>query len=345
MHIAMIGVDFNSANIEVRERFSFTASRKRWALAEICPRYAESAVILATCNRTEIYLVSEKRLADMALTEIFLHVTESSAALLNGRYYIYREWSAADYLFELACGLHSMILGEDQITTQVNEAAKLAIESGTGGPLINTLFRHGVTCGKRAKTSVNIKHLSPSVVEGAIQLLEPVFTLPKARVLVIGSGIMGRLTAEKLLEKGCSVCMTVRQYKNQPAMAFECGSEKIALFETVSYEDRIKRLEWADVVVSATKSPHFTLTKTMLEECTATPKYFLDLALPRDIDPEISSIQGVQCWNVDDISAGVSPYDLDDIERIKSVIAQQKEKFYGWLNFRNHDKRAGADGF
>lgn len=323
----MIGTDYKTAQIELRERISLTASGVQRALKGLKAQ-GLCGIILSTCNRTELYLASNEVLTKSRLKQLFFAMGETDFDPQLLPLYFYRDQELKRYLFELACGLHSMILGEDQIITQVGDAAALGIECKAGCPELNTLFRHAVTCAKKAKTQVALKQISPSIVSLSIKRLAPYFQKHKnPSVLIIGNGEMGRLAAKEFTEAGCSVCMTLRSYKyTETVIPAGCS--------VIPYDGREELLEKSDIVVSATKSPHHTLELSMVEKLKKKPAFIFDLALPRDIDPKIRGLSDICCYDVDDLGSDSFANNREAMEKINLIISEQLEKYGDWLNFQ-----------
>lgn len=325
MKLALIGVDYKTADIELREKISFTHSAIIKALNIVKQRSIISgAVIISTCNRTELYISSNEPIQKNDIISIFCDAVGLDEISLKQSVYIKTNEIALNYLFELSCGLHSMILGEDQIISQVNEAITIASQNNSSDSFLNTLFRHAVTCAKKVKSKIVLKHLSPSVASKGIELLDKYITNnPKATALVIGNGEVGRLSSELLLKRGCEVYMTLRTYKNKPNIVpIGC--------KTIAYDNRVDFLSSADIVVSATKSPHHTLTFEMLNNIKQKPKYIVDLGVPRDIDPKIREYSEINCFNVDDIGNSFCEQNMNELLEIKNMISYQYQKFNDW---------------
>ncbi len=333
MHLIMAGIDHTTADISIREKASLTSERVEEPLTRTKEDRTLNAVILSTCNRTEIYFATENFCTENKAIEVFSSYTDIPTQVFHQYGIVRRDSEAVGYLFELACGLHSLILGEDQIITQVNDAAKKAQQFGASDAYLNTLFRHAVTCAKRAKSEVNIRFISPSIVSAAINMLcNKVNDLTGMHVLVIGNGEMGRLAASLLVAQGCKVKMTLRSYRHgETIIPDKCTS--------IPYQDRISELAWADVVFSATKSPHFTIKSDMLDEECTLPKYFFDLALPRDIEPSIAEKFSVEINDVDSIGCSKSCYDTNEITKIHNIVASQQQKFIDWQAYRSMGER------
>lgn len=318
----MIGLDYNQSSIEVREKMSLTTGNICDRLHEIHNKYNVGVVILSTCNRTEFYFSSDNVLSDSQLVEIFLDSANTQIS-----YYIKRDDQLVNYLFELGCGLHSMIIGEDQIITQVSEAVYLSTKEKVGNSAINTLFRHSVTCSKAAKTDVNIQFISPSIVSGAVNVAKKeIGCLTGKKVLVIGNGEMGRLATELFVKEKCETYMTLRSYKHKIAVVLNgC--------KVVNYKERQELYNSVDVIISATKSPHHTVYYDDIVCLEHKPSYIFDLAVPRDVEPTIKEIENIKCFDVDDIGDGGNFIDKKQIDEIYKIIDNQKVKFSKWLDF------------
>jgi glutamyl-tRNA reductase len=323
--IRMASLDYHLADLTMRERFSFTAPSAADEMVRIrALPGVTGAVLLATCNRTELFLsLSDESGPDPAalLAESAGYAPEACREYLVEA----SDLDAVRHLMEVACGLQSMILCEDQIITQVRAAAARARALHTSSPVLETMFRFAVTAAKKAKTAVQIKAVPRSSADRAVELLRQHFaSLSGRRGLVIGNGEMGRLCAEKLAELGCDTAVTLRSYhRGQTIVPFGC--------RTVPYEARAQAMELVDFVVSATVSPHYTVSRDMVEKLTRRPEIFIDLALPRDIDPAVAAC-GVTCLNIDDMVTAAEQrlQSADGIARIEAIIDGQLEQFRQW---------------
>ncbi|MGI5897339.1 MAG: glutamyl-tRNA reductase [Oscillospiraceae bacterium] len=326
MDVAMVGIDYNSAGVELRERFALTASRGL-SLAEVLVRRhgAAGCLVLSTCNRTEVWCSG----LDGELLPLVLEETGHTAE--HARYFVCRRGSeAVRYLMELGCGMHSQIFGEDQILAQLKEALRFSREHKFAGPVLETLFRTAITAAKQVKTKVRLTVKDTSVPERAIRLLEQRYGgLVGKRCLVIGNGEMGRLTAELLVSKGCEVLMTLRRYRNGQAVIPQgCG--------IILYEERYHSLPEQDFVFSATLSPHYTLEAGRIRE-TGFRKgcVLVDLAVPRDIDPAARALEGLTVYDMDDLGAEPS-VDPESLRAAKLLLKQAADDFEQWADCRSH---------
>jgi glutamyl-tRNA reductase len=323
----MASIDHTTAPIELREKLSFTKLMIRTIVGEIKKQSGIlGVVLLCTCNRTEIYLSSERNNIDPV--QILCGKADINDGTIMNMFVIKKDEAATHHLMEVACGLRSMILGEDQIISQVKDAAVLAREEKVIDPVLETLFRLCVTAGKKVRSQVRIKAVSTSVAQQAVKLLsEHIGELNDIKALVIGNGEIGRLCAEKLVEAGCSVTMTLRTYKHgQTIIPDGC--------ETIEYDKRSISLSSVDVVFSATTSPHHTLTYDMLSQLKTKPSYIFDLAVPRDVDPQIEKINEIICFNIDTIGKTAPVDNSQEIKLANALIDEYAQRFFHWIDYR-----------
>ena len=328
MKLLMIGIDYHTASVEEREPFAFTdsgATRFMKSVKETDPN--ASCIVLSTCNRTELWFYN--------LTPDPLDYLFSQLSLLkdSGRELFVRRAGAEAvfYLMELASGLHSQILGEDQIVSQVREALNRARECCKPDPVLDTLFRMAVTAAKKVKTETRIGSRDTSVPERAVSILEDKYGSFKGKqCLVIGNGEMGRLLAAWLVHKGACVSMTLRQYRKQDVMIpAGCG--------VVSYQDRYSAMGAMEFIFSATRSPHYTIRAQQAAETFKEHRsyVFTDLAVPRDLDPGLAELPGCCLLDMDDLGLQVSADD-GELKKAEEIICEQSDEFMNWYYFRDY---------
>lgn len=320
--ILMAGIDYTRANIAQREALSFVAGQVSTLLTDI-RRHTGIAgcTLISTCNRTELYL-SATTIVDPAT----LLCTAAGVApeRFEGIFVRRTGADAVRHLMEVSCGLRSQILGEDQIVTQVKQAAQLAREANTVDPVLATLFRCATTAGKLAKTETHLVAVPRSAAHRGIELAaQQLGGLSGRRAVVIGNGEMGRIASDLLVEQGAHVTVTLRTYRHgETIVPRGCATQP--------YEDRMLVIESCDLVVSATTSPHYTLTAEQVAGLSHKPMLLLDLALPRDIDPAVT---GVSCLNMDDLGE-LGSEDTLDRARILQIIEEQIARFDEWSSYR-----------
>ena len=318
MMLMMSGLDCHRAPLDQRQRLAFSQSLAeeflRWLHAQ---PGVDGCVLLSTCNRTELYISGSAETPWRLLCR--------GAGVPEGEmeeYFTTRcGMDAAQHLMEVTCGLHSQILGEDQIITQVRKAMELAQEVKTADPVLSALFRGAVTAGKRARTEVSVSRGSPSMGSRCRDILtHELGTLAGKKILVIGNGQMGRLAAQLLQEAGAAVHVTLRTYRHgETVVPAGCG--------TVNYEDRVAAMENIDALVSATTSPHYTLTAQQLRTVQNPPAVAVDLAVPRDIDPACGQI--LTLFDTDSLGSS-GPGSPEELEAMRSIASQELERFAQW---------------
>lgn len=296
MQTEAVIIDHHKAGLAEREVFGCGADgadavyQKAKEQKDIC-----GAVLLTTCNRTELYLSFKDGAMD-AYT--FL----CDCLGIDGQKYVHlkktvRGEDVLRHLCLLTAGTQSRLWGDTQIITQVGDALSDAQSRGMSDAVLNTVFRLGITAGKRMRTNSELHINDASTAELAA---EEIRRRPETKkVLVIGNGKIGCLVARKLAESGLSVVMTLRQYRYGQATVPDGVS-------AVPFEERYRAMEDCDAVISATASPHVVVTKERFLELPDPPRFLIDMAVPRDIDPAIGLLDGIMCQNIDDISGGYS---------------------------------------
>ncbi len=325
MNIKMIGVDYTSLSLSKREPFSLTKeAAKALGHAIIDADKANGIVVLSTCNRTEIWVDGFEGDLEEAF---FAHRNEENRCVFTHR----EGDEAIHYLFELSCGMHSQIFGEDQILTQVKNAASLARESGFSCSTLETLFRLAVTSAKAIKTEVVLTDKDASVPACAVKMAKNrLGSLEGKKCLVIGNGEMGKLAAGLLVDCGCEVTVTIRTY-HRGAVLIPQGCR------AVMYDERYKTMSEMDAVFSATLSPHHTVkVEELAQHGYRAGVLFFDLALPRDIEEGVGALPDTILVDIDGLEANTQR-DEETLNKAYEIIEKYKVEFSAW-----RAKRAGA---
>jgi glutamyl-tRNA reductase len=331
MKLALAGVSHHGAPLELRERVAIDpVAAGALARALASGDGSCEAVVLSTCNRTELYLASEhergvEELADRALLEL---AGDNAASLASVAYRLADE-SAALHLFRVAAGLDSLVPGEGEILGQVREA----FEAGATGPLLDRTFRMALHAGRRARVETAIGESPASVPAAAAALAEQVFDgLAGRRVVLVGAGRTSELTARNLRSRGATVTAVVnRSVDRAERLAAQLGAVALSL------EDLGQALVDADVVVASTSAPGFVLTAAglaaSLRARRGRPMLLVDLAVPRDVEPSLGSIDGCFVYDVDDLEAVVeSSLQGRRAEAVQAerIVAAEAERFRAW---------------
>ena len=290
--IVMVGIDYNLASIDLREKFSFTDETLTGAYERLknMPEI-QGAVLISTCNRTELYVSS----GDDEIDAFGLLCNLAGAVGHGYSHYTANRLSVMRHLCGLAGGLKSQILGEDQIISQVKDAIKTAREFGATDSVLEVLFRESIAAAKKIKSEITLGTREDSIVHRALEVIERHGDVKRA--LVIGNGEIGRLMTKTLVKNGYHTTMTLRTYRHGQTIV-PPGAH------TADYAARYDKLSDCDVLISATRSPHYTIIANQVRQDAAYPSLWLDLAVPRDIAPEIASLAGVSYYDVDVLSAG-----------------------------------------
>lgn len=322
MKLCMAGIDA-SAPFEEREKLSLVRGQVQAMLPRIAEQTGCAAVLLATCSRTELYLHAEGERALPDPAEALCRAAGVAASAFVTRH---EGADAVRHLMHVAAGMQSQIFGDDQIVSQVKDAVALAREAKTTDAVLDTLFRRAVTAGKRVRTETRLTGVPASAAEVGVRRAERFFgSLAGRRAVVIGNGEMGRLVARALVRAGSEVTVTLRTYRHGETLVPQgCG--------TVPYARRLDAIEGADLVVSATTSPHFTLTAAQMQTLLCPPRLLLDLAMPRDIESTAAGAQ-TALFNLDDLG---DLGDADDTSRetAECILDEETREFFAWLNYR-----------
>lgn len=328
----MIGIDHSKASVDIRAKFSFTKKRAIEAMKKLKEEHGIlGCIILSTCNRMEVW-VSMQDDEEISLYDFLCKEKEVEKDEYQD-YFIKREnEEAVRHLFYLTSGLKSQILAEDQIITQVKDALTLARDAYCTDNVLEVLFRMAVTAAKKVKTEVTFSRANTSVIHQAMERLKNQgFSFEGKTCMVIGNGEMGKVTALALKEAGADVTVTVRQYRSG-VVNIPQGCKRI------NYGERMELLPDCDLVVSATASPNYTLTKENFEEIKldAASVVLIDLAVPRDIDPEVGKLQNVSLYDIDSFRIDVaSPKLQASMQKAGEILDDQMKEFYDWFNGRD----------
>jgi len=331
-----LGVSHKTAPLDLRERLSLTEGRAVGALHELTAvEGIHEAAAISTCNRTELYLiVSDAVEAESSALGVLTRQAEIRPTELLGHLYSLRAGEAARHLFEVTAGLDSMIVGEAEIQGQVKRAYELALVEGATGPILNRLFRGALAAGGRVREETAIGERNVSIPSVAVDLARRTLgDLVEKRVLVVGAGETAELVAKALVARGAaSVFVANRHYDRAIGLAQRFKGE------AVRFEELPEQLQVADIVVSATNSPHHIVERDGLAQVMETrhgrPLLLVDIAVPRDIEPECREIAGVSLHDIDDVQQIVERNAGDregEARRAEPIIAAELDRFERWL--------------
>ena len=326
MSVVVIGLSHRSCPVEVRERFPFAEAKIPDALAALRRSgLAEEAVILSTCNRVEIYAATSLApdAAFVALKQFLLNY-HAVTLDLNRELYSLAEPDSLHHLFKVAGGLDSMVLGETEILGQLKKAYDLALQHRHTGARLNKAFQRAFNTAKQIRTETNIQRGSISIASVAVELAEKIFTsLSEHEVLVIGAGDTSEKTARALMSRGArGVVFANRSPERAQVLAAELGGR------AVPFEDWPAQFDRVDIAISSTSAPHYILDRPRLEPLRQPrrdrPLLLIDIAVPRDIDPNVNFLENVYLYNVDDLQTIADDYlksRRQEIARCEQIIA------------------------
>jgi len=325
MSVVLVGISHHQAPIELRERAALDLSRAAELAARLAGEQGE-AVCLSTCNRTELYLADESGEQAEGRAEAALLALEEE---LGPALYRLRDEAVALHLFRVAAGLDSMVPGEGEILGQVRGAH----DAGATGPILDRLFRQALHAGKKVRAQTAIGESPASVSSAAAALAEQVFGDLRGRsILVVGAGKVGQLAVRNLVSRGATIAFIANRRVDRAAeIARRFGGEAIPL-ERIDEE-----LERADVVLSSTSASGWILTRAQVERALPARKgrslFLIDLAVPRDLDPEIHGLDGCYLYDIDDLEAVVAETlagRRKEADHAEAIVAAEADRFREW---------------
>lgn len=338
MKLRMAGLDHNRAGLEIREMFAVTKDGAKRAMSHIkSTDYINGCVILSTCNRTELY-ASVPEYADFSLKHLLCRALDKNASEYERHFIEIDDDCVIKRLCRVACGLDSQILGDDQAITQVREALELSRGQDCADSYMETLFRLCVSAAKRIKTEVILRTLGyDSVPAKAVAKLKAMCRLEGKNAVVIGNGQTGRMVSEYLIRENANVTVTLREYK-KGAVSVPKGAG------VIGYGERYKAVGRADIVVTATTSPHYTLRRNDLMELDTKPGIIVDLAVPRDAEPSIGGIPGVTLLTIDEVSGDKREIDAESLLAVNNIIDDCVNRYHSWLIYKENVLANAAGG-
>ena len=341
MHIHCIGLNHLTAPVGIREKLDFSEEAIQAALARLgCGEgLADIAgmAILSTCNRVEFYAVSSDVIFDR-LEALLSEVGGIPGTVLPSHVYEYLDGDAVAHLMYVAAGLDSQVIGEPQILGQVTRALELARGQGAAGPLLNRLFQAAIHAGKRARTETNISRNPVSVSSLAARLCEQSHPdIKTAQVVVLGAGEMAELAVEALRKRGVQRILVVnRTLERARGLAGRWGAE-VATFESIQ-----ETLERADILIASTGAPHTLIHREMvaaaMQERPQRSLMLIDIAVPRDIDPDVTEVARVRLADIDGLNERLEVSLAErttDIPRVEAIIREEQALFMDFVTSLN----------
>lgn len=336
MHTLVVGVNYRSAPVEIREKLSFIESELPQAMQALKEQKSIlEDVIVSTCNRTEIYAVVDqlhtgRYYVKQFLADYFGLPQESFSQYL----FVYEQEEAVEHLFRVTAGIDSMVLGETQILGQVRNSFLAGQEYGTTGTVFNQLFKQAVTLAKRAHSETAIGENAVSVSYAAVELGKKIFgSLKNKHVVILGAGKMGELAIKNLQGSGANhVTVINRTFEKAEAVAEKFEGKALPMNQLQC------ALLDADILISSTGATDFVIDLELMQYVEklrkGKPLFIVDIAVPRDIDPRIGDLSNVFLYDIDDMQ-GIVEANLAERERaagqIMAMIGQESNQFNDWL--------------
>ncbi|NLV24412.1 MAG: glutamyl-tRNA reductase [Deltaproteobacteria bacterium] len=336
MNIIVVGLNYRTAPLAIRERLAFIPSRTPEALAQLMERPAvRECLLLSTCNRVEIYAVTPQ--VEEGVDEIreFLAAFHGlGEEVVRPHLYTWCGAAAVRHLFRVAAGLDSMVIGEPQILGQVKAAYSQACRAKTNALIVNRLLHRAFSVAKRVRSETGIAGKAVSIPFAAVEMVRRIFgTLAGKSVLLIGSGKIGELAARHFLGHGVASIAVINR-------TLEKAQEVAERFHGTAFpfEELSRRLTAADIVLSCTAAPHYILrpldVERILPHRQGRPLFLVDIAVPRDIDPQVGSIPQVYLYDVDDLQGIISSNMVSrrkEAEKGERIIEAEVARFQRWL--------------
>src|SRR5437667_7621046 len=314
MQLALVGLSHKTAPVEIRERLAFSNDALRSALASLVDRRAvNEAMILSTCNRVEVVAESPD---DRLIRDFICEFHQISHDSVSSHLYSYRNVDAIRHVFRVTASLDSMVIGEPQILGQVKEAFRIAMDAGTVGMHLSALMNRAFAVAKKVRSETGISQSAVSVSYAAVELARKIFgDLSGKTVMIIGASKMGELAAKHLRRAGASSVLVTNR-------TFERAVELAQVFEgaAVPFEHFTDHMDRADIVISSTGAPHFIVNKSLAEQIMHRrknkPMFFIDIAVPRDLDPAVNEIDNAFLYDINDLQQVI---DANLKERMKEA--------------------------
>jgi glutamyl-tRNA reductase len=325
MALIVLGLNHRTSPVEVRERFAYGEHAVPLALAGIREAgIAREAVLLSTCNRVEVYVSCDGDPGEVSRQlRQFLLRDRGLAADTPADFYVHLEKACVEHLFRVAAGLDSLVLGETEILGQLKKAYDQSLKGGFTGGRLNKVFQKAFSVAKQIRTDTQIQRGNTSVASVAVELAEKIFEqLHDRHVMVIGAGDTSEKTARALLSRGArSVMVSNRSYERAAALAAELGGKAI------HFDEWEASFQGIDIIISSTSAPHYVLDRPRLERLMDRRQHrallLMDLAVPRDIDPDVEHLENVYLYNVDHLQTVADEHvrqRREEVARCESMI-------------------------
>jgi glutamyl-tRNA reductase len=333
--ILLYGMSHVSAPLEVRERVAFSPGDLVAAVGRLVRSDpVAEGLILSTCNRTELLVHARAEKAGEALRHFLAGERQVTEDLLERHCYLRRDEGAVRHVFRVACSLDSMVVGGAQILGQVKEAYAEAQKAGALGTVLESLMQHSFSVAKKVRTETGIARYPVSIAHAAAGLARRIFgDLRDNAILILGAGKMARLAAQHLMGHGvASVVVVNRSYQRAADLALELGGR------AAPFDRLFEEMQQTDIVIASTAAPRPLVVREDVQRISrgrrGRPLFFIDIAVPRDIDPRVNEIDNVYIYDIDDLQ-GVVRRNLEERRhealQAESIVARETERYLAWL--------------
>lgn len=335
MHVLFVGLNYKTTAVELREKIAFSQSDLPLAYERLRHLGFSEATIISTCNRVEVYCIADDVDGGLEKIRLFLSDFHNVPLLeLEPHLKMLHDMEAVHHLFAVASSLESMVLGETQIQGQIKQAFETAREAGLVGANLSALFQNALTVGKRVRNQTAISEHSLSISHAAINLLVRKFhDLSSRNIVVVGNGKMSSMAVKTLIKKGVTRLTIINRTEGRGQQTAQelnidaCGFDQLGAC-----------LKKADIVICSTGAPYAILSKEMIAGVVAErgsrPMTIIDIAVPRDVEPEVRDIDAVALYNIDTFQADIEANRekrTKEINHVRKIVNDAVDNFYAWL--------------
>lgn len=334
MNLLSVSINHRTAPVELREALHLNQDEVRTLIFKYKETLFKEGLIISTCNRTEVYGIPAKD--NLTHNEIQKHLAVLKSKVVDQKHFQnFLSRDSVKHLFSVTCGIDSLLIGDNQIFKQVKDSFQISEEQKFAGTLMKKLFDSALRVGKRAITETAISEGAVTISFAAVQLIEKIFSsLSKKTALVIGTGETGELAARHLVDRNIGkLLITNRTFEKAEKLADELRGKPI------KFEDFKQQLHLCDIIISATSSDNFILTRSDINSAMKKRNFaslvIADVAIPRDIDPECKKIDYVFYHDIDSLNIIVDQNlskRKNEIPKVQKIIEEETENFFNWFN-------------
>ncbi len=338
MDIIQLGINYRTAPLKVRESLSLNKEKKEKLSSKIQKKkFCKEFFFLSTCNRLEFYILTkDKNKTEKFILNIMEEQVSVSSKALDSYVYVNYDFSAVEHLYKVGAGLDSMVIGESQILNQIKEEYEVAKELEIIDSYFNKLFQETIRVSKIIRSETTINQRAVSVSYSAVELAREIFgSLAGEKVMILGAGETSELVLKNLVNYGVEgVLVANRTYENGKKLAKKYGGEVIHWEEIRNYINKV------DIIIASTAAPHLVLNKESDRKALKKkrgPMFLIDIAVPRDINPEFTNISGIHLYNIDDLKEVVEnnlELRKKEADKAKNIINEEIKNYKNWVKER-----------